>query len=121
MALGALEELPALVRRSAATAIAQSSLPFTAATVALKLSQMTINSLSSAPIPSSEIYEARKSRLDQLEALADRYNTVGTLVRVNQEQPQPPLLLNRTNVSRTIEQVAEEAVAQKSIDTRNAK
>ena len=80
MALGDLEELPASVRRSAATAIAQSSLPFTAAMVALKLSQMAINSLLLAPIPSSEIYEARKSGLDQLAALAERYNAVRMLV-----------------------------------------
>ena len=40
---------------------------------------------------------------------------------MNQEEPQPPLLLNRTNVSRTIERVAKEAVAQKTIVTRNAK
>ena len=109
------------MRRSAATAIAQSSLPFTAATVALKLSQMTINELSSAPIPSSEIYEARKSGLDQLTTLADQYNAVRTLIRVNQEEPHPPLVLNWTNISRTIERVAKEAVAQKIIVTRNAK
>ena len=40
---------------------------------------------------------------------------------MNQEEPQPPLLLNRKNVSRTIERVAKEAVAQKIIVTRNAK
>ena len=88
------------MRRSAATDIAQSSLPFTAATVALKLSQMMINSFSSAPITSSEIYELRNSRLHQLAALADRYNAVRTLVQVNQEEPQPPLVLNWTNISR---------------------
>ena len=40
---------------------------------------------------------------------------------MNQEEPQPPLLLNLTNASHTIERVAKEAVAQKIIVTRNAK
>ena len=80
---------------------------------------MTINSLLCLVIPPSEIYAARKSGLPHIALLAERYNAIRT--RQNKDNiAESPLLLDRTNVSRTIRRVAESAIVQKKLLFQNA-
>ena len=118
-AKAALDELPEAVRRSTCIAIAQSSATFTTGTLSLKLQQMTINSLSSSVIPLSEIYAARKSGLPHIALLAEHYNAMRTHQNKD-NMAQSPLLLDQTNVSRTISRVAESVKAQKKLLFQNA-
>ena len=83
--------------------VAQSSLPFTAVTMTLAACQMTVNTLGQGQlVDGGEIYRARKAGFGRLADIASRLNHLMRHKLVNQEPAAPPLLLDATNVSRTI-------------------
>jgi hypothetical protein len=99
-----MDSLISNVHAQVAVGFAQHSLPFTAATLALKACQMTVNTLAQGQlIEEGELYRARKQGFGHLATLGERVNHLMQLKRVNQESEAPPLLLDPTNVSRTIE------------------
>jgi hypothetical protein len=99
-----MDSLISNVHAQVAVGFAQHSLPFTAATLALKACQMTVNTLAQGQlIEEGELYRARKQGFGHLATLGERVNRLMQLKRVNQESEAPPLLLDPTNVSRTIE------------------
>ena len=115
-----LEELSTIVRRNVCTAIVQRSAPFTHGTLTLELIQMTLNTLSDE-IDAGEIYRARKAGFRAIADLGTRFNALRIKCRVNQEDAKQPCLLDRTNVSRTVGRIGDEAIAQKKVLVSKAK
>ena len=83
--------------------VAQSIPPFTAATMTLAACQMTVNTLGQGQlVDEGEIYRVRKAGFGRLADIASRLNHLMRHTLVNQEPAAPPLLLDATNVSRSI-------------------
>ena len=109
-----LQYFPKLIQQGSVIAIAQTSLPFTAGSIALKLIQKSISSINGGrEIPQHEINEARRLGLTVLAEAGDRLNVVHKPINKNQFGIRHPLPLHRTQVSRNIASIGEEIVGLK--------
>ena len=117
-----LQHIPNIIQRGAVLSIAQASLPFTAASVCLKLTQKAIYLLNNGrEIRQTEINKARRLGLNCLADVGDKINVLQRAVNKNQYGETSVLPLHRTQVSKRIIGAAGDIVELKMVFFRSAK